>query len=225
MRIFYRIVWIMALLSIIGMSCVFLIQPTKPPVVAPMIAYVSDDKSIALQYPGNWKPRTGSSQAVSSRIVFDPNSNTHFAVDTDLIGSLIGDMAKSSNAELSALQGMPGMPAAVGGGSSEKQKSPLEIVHEAALHAMSKSRSRYPDFEQGPTKSIQLGGMEALSTEFTYQGGSLWEKREMVGTYITMLDKEREVTVTATCSKELQKTMQPLFDQMIASIRFGQTGG
>lgn len=243
MRGLYRMVWVAALLSIIGMSCWFLTAPKAAPVVAPLVSYVSSDKSLSLQHPGDWKPHYTSSQAVSNRIFFDPDSVTHFAIDTSLMGSLIGDMLRpsgsmnmggsgegggeqpsggeSSNAALSALQGMPGVSVPGGG----KQKSPLEVMHEAELRAMEKNRSRYPDFAQGATQRTQIDGQEALATEFTFKQGDLWGKQEMVGTYITVLQKDREVDVTATCSKESQKTLKPVFDRMIASIRIGQIGG
>ncbi len=221
MRALYRIVWIVSLVAILGMSVAFLMEPPRLPTLAPMTAYVSDDKSLALQYPGNWKPHAASSHAVVARVAFDPNANTHFSIDTSLAGSLIGDMAKANNDQLGALQGMTGLPA----GSIEKQKSPLEIVHAASLHAMTKNKTRFPEFEQGATQPTQVGGVEALTTDFTYKLGGLWGRREMVGTYVTLLTKEREVSVTATTSKELQKTMKPLFDTMIASITLGQNGG
>jgi hypothetical protein len=221
MRALYRIVWVVSLLAILGMSFAFFLQPPSLPTIAPMVAYLSEDKSLSLQYPGNWKPRAASSMAVTDRVAFDPNANTHFAIDTSLAGSLMGDIAKAENTSLSALEGMPGMP----GGTTQKLKSPLESLHEAALHAMTKKQSRYPEFEPGPTKPTQVGGVEALVTAFTYKQGGGWGKREMTGTYVTALTKDREIMVTATCSKELEKTMKPLFDQMIASIHLGQTGG
>jgi hypothetical protein len=221
MRALYRTVWIVSLLAILGMSFWFLTQPPALPVIAPMVAYVSDDKSLSVQHPGNWKPHALSSMAISARVAFDPNSNTHFAIDTSLAGSLMGDIAKAGNDSLSQLQGMAGMPA----GSADKQKSPLETLHEASLHALAKNKTRYPEFAPGATQPIQIGGVEALSTDFTYQQGGLLGKREMVGTYVTILTKDREVTVTATSSKAQKKTMKPIFDQMIASINLGQAGG
>jgi len=221
MRALYRTVWIVSLLAIVGMSCWFLMKPPSLPVIAPMVAYVSEDKSLAFQYPGNWKPQPTSSQAVSARVAFDPNSTTHVEVDTSLAGSLMGDIAKSGDASLSALQGMPGMPAGV----ADKQKSPLELLHEAALHGMAKNKTRYPDFEAGASLPIQVGGVPALSTDFRFKEGGVWGKRDMVGTYVTILTKEREVSVKATTSKALQKTMKPVFEQMIDSIHLEQTGG
>lgn len=203
------------------MSFWFVMQPPALPVIAPLVAYTTEDKSLALQYPGNWKPRSVSSMAVAARVAFDPNANTHFAIDTSLAGSLMGDIAKSNNDSLSQLQGMAGIPP----GAVEKQKSPLETLHEASLHGMAKSKTRYAEFEQGATQPTRVGGVEALATDFTYRVGGVWGKREMVGTYVTALTKDREVTVTATTSKTLQKTMKPLFDRMIASINLGQTGG
>lgn len=250
MRVLYRLVWISALLSIIGMSCWFLSAPKAAVVVAPLVGYVSDDKSLSLLHPSDWKPHSSSSQAISSRVYFEPDSATHFTVDTSLVGSLFGDMLRptsnanpgaggdssggeanggdtsgggSSNAALSALQGMPGMPGAGGGGG--KQKSPLETIHDASLHAMAKSRSHYPDFEQGETRKMQIDGQEALATEFTFKQGDIMGRQEMVGTYITVLQKDREVDITATCSKDSQKNLKPVFDQMITSVRLGQAGG
>ena len=218
MRVLYRIVWIVSLLAILGMSILFITQPPSLPTLAPMVAYLSDDKSLALQYPGNWKPHEASSQAVASRLAFDPNAYTHFSVNSSLAGSLMGDVAKSNNAMLGSL---PGMPAAV----ADKLKPPLQTLHEASLERMANSITRYADFEKGATQQTHLGTVEALATEFTFKRSGVWGKKEMVGTFVTALATDREVTVTATCSKDLQKTLKPVFDQMIASMRLGQTGG
>ena len=218
MRGLYRAVWIASLLAILAMSVVFALQPSSPPVVAPMTAYISEDRSLSLQYPGNWKPHSFSSHAVAAQVAFDPNATTHFAVETSLAGSLIGDVAKADGAMLSAL---PGLPAGV----ADKQKSPLEMLHGIALHTMAKNKRRYPDFTQGATQPMQIGGIEALATEFTFKEGAFWSKKEMTGTYFTILAKDREVRVTAFCTQDRSKTMQPVFDQMIASMRFGEGGG
>ena len=217
MRPLYRTVWIASLLAILGMSCLFLMQPPAMPVVAPMVVYVSDDKSLSLQYPSNWKLHDYSSHAVAGRVAFDPNANTHFGVDTSMAGSLMGDIAKSNNDMLSSL---PGMPAA----AAAKMKSPLEMLHEASLHAMAKNKRRFSDFLPGATQPMQVGGSEALATEFTFRQGAVWGKKEMTGTYVTILTKEREVMLTATCSQDHAKTLKPVFDRMIASLRFGQGG-
>lgn len=218
MRTLYRSVWIASLLAILGMSFWFLTQPSALPLLAPMTSYVSEDKSLSLPYPGNWKPHESASHAVASRVAFDPNANTHFAVDTSLTGSLMGDIVKSSNAALSSL---PGMPAEV----ADKLKSPLEILHEASLHAMAKSKTRYPDFESGKTQPTHLGDVEALSTEFTFTRGGVWGSTKMTGISVTALTKDREVRVLATCTQDLQKALKPVFDQMIAGMRLNQAGG
>ncbi len=218
MRVLSRIVWIVSLLAILGMTFLFITQPPSMPKLDPMTAYVSADKSLALQYPGNWKPHEASSHAVAGSLFFDPNANTHFAVDTSLAGSLMGDVVKSSNASLGSL---PGMPPEV----ADKLKSPLETMHESSLKTMAKSKTRYSEFEQGATQKIRVGDQEALSTDFTFKRGAVWGKKEMFGTYVTVLAPDREVRVTATCSKELQQTMKPIFEQMIASMRLGPTGG
>ena len=218
MRVLYRVVWIVSLLAILGMSCLFAMQPPSLPTIAPMTAYVSDDKSLALPYPGNWKPRESSAQAVSFHVAFDPNPYTHFAVDMDLAGSLMGDIARSNTSMLASI---PGMPA----GAVEAQKSPLELLHEASLHGMAKNKKRFAEFARGATQPTQIGGIDALATEFTFKQGAAWSRKEMTGTYVTLLTKDREVRVIATCSQELQKTLKPVFDQMIAGMHLGQPGG
>jgi hypothetical protein len=218
MRTLYRTVWIASLLAILGMSVWFATQPLALPVLAPMISYVSEDKSLSFPCPGNWKPHESSSRAVATRVAFDPNVNTHFAVDTSLAGSLMGDIAKSNNAALSAL---PGMPPEV----TDKLKSPLETLHQASLQGMAHNKTRFPDFLQGKTQPTQIGGVEAFRTEFTYTRGGVWGRTKMTGIYVTALTKEREVRVLATCTQELQKTLQPLFDEMLVGMRLGQTEG
>ncbi len=219
MRILYRVVWIGSLLSILAMTFLFLKQPLALSTLAPMKAYAAADKSLTFQYPGNWKPQEAASQGIASQVSFDPNATTHFAVISDLVGSLMGDVAKS--APPLPVEGMPGLPA----GLTEKQKSPLETLHEMDVKLMGKNKTRYPEFEAGATQPSKVSGMDALVTDFTFKKGNVWGAKEMVGMRVTVLAPDRQITILGTCAKENEKAMMATFDQIIGSMHFGPTGG
>ena len=133
-RAFYRIVWVVSLLAILGMSLLFLLEPHAAPTAAAPLYYTTNDKWITLQHPGNWKPNEASGEGVETAVDFTPDAYTRLLVKVDLIGAILADLARPG-ADPGALPGIPTMPA-VG------RNSPLETVHAYQLQNMLKDTSR-----------------------------------------------------------------------------------
>src|SRR5262245_27007817 len=115
-RILSRIIWIPSCIAVIAMVFMFARQPLAIPAPTEMTAFTSDDKVITVKHPGNWKAHSNSIHGNTTEVWFDPVRNATFAVTADLAGSLVADIAKSGNAQMSGL--LDNVP----GGSQVKEK-------------------------------------------------------------------------------------------------------
>ena len=218
-RILYRAIWIPSAIIFLFLTAAFARQPyTVQPPGKTMETYTTSDKTIQVSHPDNWKPLQTAAHDTVTKLKFEPSRFVRITIGTDLMGSLMGDISKSQNDQLSSLNAMPGMPQQ----SVEKQKSPLEKVHEASCAELSKNLDGY---QAGETKPIQVAGQEALMTDYTFHEAGLWGPREMVGKRITALLTERRLTVDYRCLKESEGIITPVFMQMLESLRVNTTGG
>src|SRR5207237_292292 len=122
-------------------------QPLALPDPTGLTSFATDDKAIAIQHPGNWKPHNNSLHDVMSELWFVPAKNCELRVSTDLAGSLMADIVKSSqtmqdsiSSELSQNSGA--LPAGLPGlnlPDAPKRKSPLEQLHELEAVVFKKS--------------------------------------------------------------------------------------
>jgi hypothetical protein len=208
--IIYRAIWAPSLAAILVMLAVFARQPFSIPAPGRLVPYTSGDKTIAILHPDNWSPSVTSAQATVTRVTFDPTIAVHFSVTSDLTGSLVADMNRAGGAMLEHVPGSIGQAA--------NQPSPIE-----AVHAMQQSRLEasgdYPDFTDGETTRTQIDGHEAAITPFTYVRSSLVGHTPMVGTRVTVLFQDRSMGIVCGCPKDIEKTLMPVFDQMIQSVK------
>ena len=98
-RLLYRLVWIPSAFACVGMAYVFIRQPKPFPKPASLTTYTSGDKSVALKRPGNWKASFANDHGVGRGIAFEPADNVRFVVASDLAGSLMADIMKSSDTQ------------------------------------------------------------------------------------------------------------------------------
>src|SRR5262249_35146084 len=125
-QIMSRIIWVPSAVAVFVMVVLFARQPLAIPPPTEMTPFSSEDTVISLKHPGNWKPHSNSIHGNTTEVWFDPIRNASFAVNADLAGSLMADIAKSGNNMASNIAGdVPGGQQIV-----EKQKSPLETMHE-----------------------------------------------------------------------------------------------
>ena len=217
-RLLYRIVWIPSALACVGMGYVFLRQPKPFPKPTALTLYVSGDKSVALKHPGNWKASSGSDHGVARGIAFAPGDNVTFIVVSDLAGSLMADVMKSSDTQAETLAGM--MPGGAGAANLPPQKSPLEKLHIMFGKSMQKNEKRYPEFEETGYQPTQLAGVPALVSDFTFKSDG--PDGEIVGKRYTALTLEARITVLYYCPKSKQKELSGIFTKMTRSVRAGE---
>jgi hypothetical protein len=217
-RALYRALWIPSAIILVGLTVAFAKQPeafTAP--AAEAKTFTTDDKTITVRYPGNWKPRQTSMNAVLTQVEFEPSRNVRCVITTDLAGSLMGDLSKSNSGLSDSLNSLPGME----NRPLPKQKTPLETVHEMQGQMLEKDY-RDKKYAEGATRPGKVAGYDALITDFTFEEAGLFESRKMIGTRVSALSGERRITVVATCPKEAQILIMPAFEAIIESL---QTGG
>ena len=220
-RLLYRLVWIPSALACVGMGYVFLRQPKPFPKPTLMTLYTSGDKSVALKRPGNWKAQYANDHGVGRGIAFEPADNVRFVVVSDLAGSLMADVMKSSDTQAEQLAGM--MPGGAGAMNLPPQKSPLEKLHISFGKAMQKDEKHYPAFEEGAYQTAQLAGVPALVSAFKFKSDG--PDPEIVGKRYTALSLDARITVIYYCPKSMQKDLSGVFAKMTESVRAGQDGG
>jgi hypothetical protein len=214
-RALYRAIWVPSVLALAGLIVFFAQQPTAIPTPAPPTTFTTSDKTITVSHPGNWKPLEGSIHAVKTKVQFEPTKNIRVVIETDLAGSLLGDISKASSNMLSNLPGL-------GQQLTAKQKTPLESVHELQAKEL---KEIYEGFQDGATAKTKVAGLEALVTDFTFQERGVWGNREMAGKRVSALASERRLTVVCHYPKEAQEPMAPVIAQMLGSLQVRPTGG
>ncbi|MCS6863074.1 MAG: hypothetical protein NZT92_22440 [Abditibacteriales bacterium] len=214
-RVLYRVIWVPSVMVLAGLIVFFAQQPTALPTPAPPTTFTTSDKTITVSHPGNWQPLEGSMHAVKTKVKFEPTKNVRVVIETDLAGSLIGDISKASSNMLSNLPG-------IGQQLAAKQKTPLETVHELQAKELKES---YEGFQDGATTKAKVAGLEALVTDFTFQERGVWGRREMAGKRVSALASERRLSIVCHYSKDAQEQMAPVIAQMLSSLQVRPTGG
>ena len=217
-RTLCRVIWIPSCIAVFAMVVMFARQPLALPPPTEMTAFTSEDKVISVKHPGNWKAHSNSIHGNATEVWFEPIRNASFAVNADLAGSLMADIAKSGNNMASNLLGdMPG-----GTQIKEKMKSPLETMHEVKAAKLTKELL---DYQEGGTTKATLGGLEAMVTEFTFKKPGMWGPVEMSGKRATAIHSERRISVFSYCPKPLESQLIPVYNKIMATLRFGSEGG
>ncbi len=219
-QIVYRAVWVPSLIAIIAMVVIFARAPLAIPAPAEMVTYSTDDKTIVFKHPANWKPHSMSMHAVQTEAWIEPARNVNFHINSDLQGSIMADFARAGNNMASNFGSITG----TGGSESsaeEKRKSPLEQLHDMKGEKMSKN---FPDYQEGITTKLTIGGLEAIETDFTYTRSTMFGKREMSGARFTALHSDRGIGLVYNFPKELQGQVEPVFKRIVKSLEFHQEG-
>ena len=222
--VLYRAIWIPSAVLLAGMVTLYSVQPEAIPSVGESKTFTTEDRSITVEHPANWKPRQLSMNSVLTQVEFEPSRSVHIVIKSDLQGSLMADMSKaaaSTGSGMTDAQGnlLPGMEQ-----REQKQKTPLEKLHAAQGAAM---ETEYAErhYEEGETKPTKVGSVEALTTDFTFEESGLFGKKQMAGKRVTALGGERRLTIIATCPKEAVSSIGKAFDSIIESVEMGQPGG
>lgn len=216
-RAFYRLVWILSALAIVGMSVYFPLQPEAAATVGPMVSYTTEDKTLSFVCPDNWKPNETTQNGTDTAVVFVPRSQVRFVIHATLKDALLSDVGQSGNAGLGSLPGLP---------ATGTSKDPVETIHALQKDRMERDTDSYPAFADGSTRKIRIAGVEGLETPFTYQKrGDFFQKETESGKRISALVAGRGLSVVETYPPALEKEVQPVFDKILASLNVKDSGG
>ena len=249
-RIIYRITWITFACILVAMIVVYRSQPLAAVQPGPLTGYAMEDGSIALQYPDGWKPHELSMNSSIAEVEFKPTETVRFYVKCDFAGSILADLARAGAAPPVPIPGIgesvpgsggriaaggietaPGGPGETvpggggpAGGSNQDapQKTGIETIH-AMQGALMAKKSTYDGLQDGQTNKIQVSGLDALATDFTFLGKTLGSLA-MTGRRITALTTERRVSIVCTCPTKEISVYGPVFEKMVASLKFTSGG-
>jgi len=161
--------------------------------------YNAKDQSFQCQHPADWEAEGGGAGGYYHLRV--RRGSAAINVTADLVGSLLGDIARSF-----------GQAAGV----SDERLSPVAQLHEMAKEEMAES---YGSYQEQTAKKINTGFGETYQSEFT-GSGSFGGK--VHGYRTTALARDRRIICVCTCPDGDWQTLKPAFEKVIASLAAGR---
>ena len=160
--------------------------------------YDAKDGSFQIECPAGWEVTTGGSRGYAWAKF--TSGNAEIAVDTNLTGSLMADIAKSGIAIVNM---------------GEREAAPaVEKVHESEKEAFVQEWG----VTELPPVAVATHLGDSRKSEFTGAGviGGPFH-----GYRVTALSRDKRVRVICRCSESQWQAIQPAFDRMIASLTIG----
>jgi hypothetical protein len=220
-----RVIWIPSGIALVSTVAAFALKPQAPPSPGELMTFTSSDKTLAVSHPANWKSQSMSIGGNSAEVTYRPTKHVLVRFGTDLQGSLMADIARSTNSMAGSMGDSSNLPPELTnqlGIRQTRSKTPLETVHEMEQGALKKELEQY---QEGATTQTQLAGMEALATDFTCQKADLFTTRQLVGRRYTALSNERRVTAMYYMPKESEASLGPIIQKMVKTLHISQQGG
>lgn len=175
-------------------------KPAEAP--ASYTHFAAEDRSFQCDQPAGWESTSAGGHGVASGVLFKKGP-AKIDITADLQGSLMGDIARSSNNMLGGLA--PGL--------AGKTRPPVETLHEMGKKELAES---IKDYQEQPMQQIQGRMGDARMSEYTGGGGIFSPK--VHGLRVTMLGGERRITVICQCPESDWQTLHPAFTRVIGSL-------
>ena len=186
--------------AIIIIGLIFVLRAVKPnsvSVPASYTTYTSLDNTFSCDQPAGWDHHeTGAPGGVLSTVSFS-KGNVRFKVISDAEGSLMSEGANAANANLPV----------------EQQTPPVEKLHARDKHQLADNIPGCS--EEKPTIFTSKVGDSRASEWIDSEDKS---GSRLHGYRITMLDKDREITVICSSPERNWAVMKPVFQHLVASI-------
>ena len=186
--------------AIIIIGLIFVLRAVKPNSVnAPTsyTTYTSLDNTFSCDQPAGWDHHeTGAPGGVLSTVSFI-KGKVRFKVISDAEGSLLSEGTNSANANLPV----------------ELQTPAVQKLHERDMHQLSDNIPGYS--EEKPTIFNSKVGDSRASEWIDSEDKS---GSRLHGYRITMLDKDREITVICSSPERNWVVIKPVFQRLVASI-------
>jgi len=217
-QIAYRAVWIPSLIAIIVMMVSFARAPMAIPAPGEMVLFSTDDKMLEFKRPANWKTHSMSLHAMQTEAWMEPALNVKIHINSDETSSMIAGFQQSSNNMMSNLGSITGSSGSESA-PEPKKKTPLESLHEVKGESMGKN---FDDYQEGITTKLQISGLEAIETDFTYSRSTMFGKKQSMGARFTTLHADRGIGIVYYFPKDLETQVEPLMKQIVKSLKIGQ---
>jgi hypothetical protein len=162
--------------------------------------YNSKDGTFQIQYPAGWQAE-GGGKAGYAWAKFTSGS-AEIAVNTNVVGSLVGDIAGG------------GMMGASRPEDMGHERDPVAVVHEMEREQFEEDEGVK---EQDPVE-VETGMRGAKKAEFT---GTKTFGGEIHGYRVTALGRDYRFRVVCRCDKDQWQALQPVFDKVIPTLRVG----
>jgi len=224
------------LLTLVG-GAAFVLTASRPkPITVPKTfkSFAAADGSFRCEYPEGWGKKSADSHGIASAARFR-SGEAYIMVESDLTGSLLGDMPTSGGmpsgdlesagggAAVPDLSSMPGMEKLGLSGVKMDRRPAVERLHESrkkTLEAELKMEGREEVTEQ-PAKAFRSQLGDARWSEFTAKGGFL--TGDVHGYRATIMGTERAIYVTCQASEKDWKLVDAAFKRVIGSVGPGGT--
>ncbi len=178
-----------------------LLAGCSQPATAPtsFTTHNATDQSFQCEHPADWEAEGGGAHGYYHLRV--RRGSAAINVTADLVGSLMGDIARSF-----------GQAAGV----SEERLSPVALLHEKAKEEMAEN---YGSFQEQAATKMNTGFGETYRSEFT-GSGSFGGKTH--GYRATALARDRRIICVCTCPESDWQTLKPAFEKVIESLTAGR---
>ena len=163
-------------------------------------SYNAKDGAFACQCPAGWDV-TGGGRGGYHSCKFK-SGGASIKVISDVAGSLMGDIVGSRNQSM---------------GMDDEVEPPVAEIHEMGQREMADELGNYQEQAAQPVRT-SLG--EGRQSEFT---ASSTFGAKLHGYRATVLSNDRRITVVCKCPEKDWETLQAAFNEVIGSLKHGQT--
>ena len=162
--------------------------------------YNSKDGSFQIQYPAGWEADGGDRSGYAWAKF--TSGNAVISVDANVVGSLLGDIAKRKMVHGGILP-------------DQEERSPAAVVHEQEKGGFEE--------EEGVTEQepviVKTGFPDARKSEFS---GSKTFGGAIRGCRVTALGTDKRIRVVCECPESEWEALKPAFDKAIESVAMGK---
>ena len=189
------------------LSHVMAASACRVPEVSQWRQHTTEDDTITLRVPADWKLTEGSAQGIKTRLAVERSGFVAVHVTGSDVMSWVGDIAKTAGGG-GSMFGVD-MPAVEG-------RPPEQKVHALFREEF---EQRYSGYSEGPMESLTVGNSPACKTDITFKKRCGAVSVRMRGVRITALGSQRGYTIVAYCPARSYSDFEPLVAEILADLR------
>jgi hypothetical protein len=169
------------------------------------------------QGPENWKRTRQAGMGGTMGEVRFRDGDAEIVVSDDLFGSLMGDIAAASDAQLQNIVGS--LPGNMGESMAGSNEPPIEKLHKT----LNEAKEMFEDYEEQPMQKVTNKIGEGRFSEFTARrkSGAMGKGSKVKGWRATFLNTEKHLTVICSCPEADWTILKPSFEKVIMSLAPG----